>query len=173
MHLDGTLVPAKLRPGKQRQAQIDGGAVEGVAGGLQWHAKTLVGMQLLGLGDEYLGEIGPHAPVAAFVGLGQRGTGDGQADARMVKVPGHSAQAGLDIAQRFAEGELGEGHHQELIPAAEAPDAAIAVVALNTFAEFVPRKKRHELGKYQLTRVHESIQSALRPPQDGRKEVGS
>ena len=39
MQFDGAFLAAELRPGKQRQAQIDGGGVEGIDGLVQLHAE--------------------------------------------------------------------------------------------------------------------------------------
>ena len=88
----------------------------------------------------------------------------------MIEGAVEGAEAGFNVAERFPKRQLGEGHHQELVPATETSDPAIAVVTLDAFSEFIAWKKFHELGKDELTRVHKSIQSALRQPEDRRKE---
>lgn len=56
-----------------------------------------------------------------------------------------AAEAGLDIAQAFAIGELGKGHAEELVPAGEGFDFVMALVAFDVLAEFVGGKKIQEL----------------------------
>src|ERR1035441_4601180 len=48
MHLDSGILGAIARPGKQRQAQIDGSRVERVDGLLQLHPEVFVGVQEIG-----------------------------------------------------------------------------------------------------------------------------
>ena len=42
MHLDGGLAPAKIRPRKQRQAQVDGGRIQSVQALLQIDANRVI-----------------------------------------------------------------------------------------------------------------------------------
>jgi hypothetical protein len=50
VHLDGGLAPAKLRPRKQRQAQIDGGRIQSIQTLLQIDANRIAGMERPGDG---------------------------------------------------------------------------------------------------------------------------
>ena len=50
VHLDSGLAPAKLRPRKQRRAQVDGGRIQSVQTLLQIDANRMAGMQRPGDG---------------------------------------------------------------------------------------------------------------------------
>jgi hypothetical protein len=49
---------------------------------------------------------------------------------------------------------LGEGHAEELIPAREAFDLEVPVVALDALPEFVSRNEIHQLGENGFPVVH-------------------
>jgi len=55
---------------------------------------------------------------------------------------------------------LGKCHAEELIPAGEAPDLVVAVVAFYALPEFVDGYEVYQLGEYGTTRVHEPSPSA-------------
>lgn len=65
--------------------------------------------------DEQLGEIGVDAPISIFVGISQRAAGDMAAQTSMVELLFESPQAAFNIAQAFAESQLGKSHAQKLI----------------------------------------------------------
>jgi len=65
-----------------------------------------------------------------------------------------ATEAGLDIAEAFAIGELGEGHAEELIPAGEGLDFVVTLVAFDALAEFVDGKKIQELRENGFAKVH-------------------
>jgi len=56
-------------------------------------------------------------------------------------------QAGFDVAQALAIGQLGKGHAEELVVAREFSDSVIALIPLNAFVEFVPGEEIQELGE--------------------------
>jgi len=66
-----------------------------------------------------------------------------------------AAEAGLDVAQAFAIGELSEGHAEELIPAGKGFDFVVALVAFDALAEFVGGEKLQELRENGFVGVHE------------------
>ena len=70
------------------------------------------------------------------------------------------SQACLDISQTFPIGQLGKGHAEKLVPAGEALDLVVAVVALYALAKIVNRHKVHQLGEHGTTRVHQPSPSA-------------
>jgi len=47
----------------------------------------------------------------------------------MVEFVSHGAQAGLDVAEALAIGQLGEGHAEEVIPTGESLHAIVASIA--------------------------------------------
>jgi len=103
MQLDRRLGFAKVRPGKQRQTEVNRAGVQRVQGGLlQFPAEVLVDVQPTRPGDEHLSEIGVDAPVAHLVGVGEGVARDRRADAHVIQLRLHREQARLDVAQRFA-----------------------------------------------------------------------
>jgi hypothetical protein len=72
----------------------------------------------------------------------------------MIEPGGGCPQAGLDVAQALAKGQLRKGHAQKLIPTGEALDFEVAVVPLNALAKFVSREKIHQLGENSFSGIH-------------------
>src|SRR5262245_31118085 len=152
--LDCGFVPAKGRPGKERQAQVDGGGVQGIGGLLQFGGKRFVGIEPGGLPNEDLSEIREDAPVASFVGIGQRAAGGGLAYAAVIELGAQGVQTRFDVPQALAPGQLSKGHDGELFVAGELARAEIAAVALHTFVEFVLGDVVQQLGKNGAAFVH-------------------
>lgn len=98
MEFDRAFVFAKARPGKERQAQIDGGRVERIDRMRQFQAEAVLGVELARCLDQAEGEILIDAPVAVLVGVRQRALGNAAANAQMVELGGMRAQTGLDVA---------------------------------------------------------------------------
>lgn len=121
---------------------------------MEFKAERFIGVERGGLPDEDLGEIGKDAPVAMFVGIGQRGAGDGLADAGVIEFRAEGRQTGLDVAQTFAPGQLGEGQHEELFVGGQLADAEVAVVTGDTLVELVLGEEVQELGEDGATFVH-------------------
>ncbi len=105
VQLDGGLALLERRPREDREAEIDGGGVEGVDGLVEIDAERLAGIQAPGNTDQGLGEVGVNAPVAPFVGIGQGGARDISADAHVVKLARLGAPADFDVAQALAIGQ--------------------------------------------------------------------
>jgi hypothetical protein len=74
----------------------------------------------------------------------------------MVQFGRTGAQTGFDVAQTLAERQLSKGQAEKLVAAREAACPTIAPIATNAGVEFVTRQEVHQLGKHQLTGVHES-----------------
>ncbi len=155
VQLDGPLAAAESRPGKEAQAQVDGRRVEGVNGLFECDGERFGSIQGSGTLDQDLGEVGEDAPVVGAVGVGQRAAGNGSSEAGVVELGTDGAEAGFDVAEAFAEGELGEGQAEELIAARESARPAVAVVTTDAGVEIVTRKELHQLGEDQRTGVHE------------------
>ena len=117
MELDGGFVFSESRPREKRKTQIDRGRVEGVDGLIQIDAERVVCIQMPSRTNQDLGKVGPEAPVADFVGMGQIVAGNSSADSHMIKFVAHGPKTGFDIAQAFPVTQLGEGHYQKLIEA--------------------------------------------------------
>jgi len=154
VQLDGRLGGAKRRPVEQAQAQIDGAGVQRVDGVVQIDTERIVRVELARTPDQHGGQIGPDAPVARLVGVGQRGALDRRAKAHRVELGRVGRQARLDIAQALAPGELREGHRPELLGARQRACARVARVAMHDAREAGPRHELHDLSKQRLACVH-------------------
>ena len=110
--------------------------------------------------NQDLGEISINLPVARLVGVGQCRACDLAAESHVVELGAERTQAGFDIAEAFAVGQLGERHAEELIPTEEAAPSAIPVVAAYAAAEFAIRKEADQLGEYGASEVHEPLSDA-------------
>ena len=73
---------------KEREAEVNGGGVQRIGGGLEFKAECSIGVEPAGLLDEDLGEIGKDAPGPFFVGHRQGVTGGGVAGCRPDRVSG-------------------------------------------------------------------------------------
>ena len=135
VQFDRRLGRAEWRPRKQRQAQVDGGGIERVDGFLEVHAEGFVDVEPARDANQMLGELGIDAPVARFVRIGQRAARHRSANTQVIELGRLRTQAGLDVAQALAIGQLREGHAAELIRATEIAHAMIAAVALDDAAE--------------------------------------
>ena len=117
VQLDRGLRPAEVRPGKDRETEVDDAGIEGIDGFLKHQAEVVVETEPPGLHDQHLGEVGIDAPVADLVCIGQGVAGHLAADTHVIKLLPGSAKAGLDVTQAFAVRQLGEGHAAELVAA--------------------------------------------------------
>src|ERR1035437_7509405 len=167
MKFDGGFGTAEGGPRKQREAQVNGGGVQRVSGGLEFKAERFVGVERGGLLDEDVGEVGEDTPVAIFVGIGQRAAGGGLADAGVIEFRAEGRQTGFDVAQTFAPGQLGESEHEELFVGGQLADAEVPVITRDTLVELVFWEEVEELGEDSATFVHKvkNRRNAGRHPQ--------
>ncbi len=154
MELDRPLPGTEVGPGKEREAEIDRGGVQGVDRLLELHAEAVLGVEAPGLVDQHLGEVGVDPPVALLVGDGEGVPGDPSTDAHVVELGGHGPEARLDVPQALAVGELGEGEDQELVPMTEATQPVAARVAAHAALTRRVRCVLHELGEDQTSAIH-------------------
>jgi len=156
MQLDGGLGLAKRCPRVNRQAQVDGGGIEGIDGRIQIDTQGFVGVQRARNADQVLGEIGIDLPRACRIGVGQRVARNRRTPkTHVVKPLGLCTQVDLDVAQGFATGQLRKGHGQKLIQATEVLDLVLASVSGHAAAKCTQRQKRHELRKHELALMHD------------------
>ena len=66
-------------------------------------------------------------------------------------------RAGLDVAQAFPVGQLGEGHGPVLLGAGKRPDPVIAAIPVDDPRESSPWQEVHELSEQGLAGVHEHL----------------
>lgn len=155
VEFDSRFVRSKRRPWINRQTQIDRRRVEGVDRGVQVDRQRILCIQGSCHGDQMLGKVGVDLPRPCSVGIGQRIARNSlAAQPHVIKPLGLGAQIDFDIAQRFAVGQLGKSHGQELIHAGEVLDLVIAAVLGYAPTKSTQRQKGHELRKNQLALVH-------------------
>jgi hypothetical protein len=75
----------------------------------------------------------------------------------VVQLAAHGAQAGFDVAETLAVGQLSKGHRQILVAAGEAPMVRISAIAFDTLLELVGRQVIQELGEDGMSGVHPSL----------------
>ena len=161
VQLDGAFVPAKLRPGKKFQAQIDGGGIEGVDRVGELDAQGFVAIEFASGADQAPREIGKDAPVAVFVGIGQGAARNPAADAHVVELELLHPQTSLDVAQTLAIGELGEGQTEKLVERRKALHLVIALIAIHAAMELGKRHQVHELRENRPAGIHKPFLRCL------------
>lgn len=98
MRFDRSLGRAKVGPGEQRQAQVDGGRVHGIERFFQTQANVLVPIEFEGHGNQPVPKRLEQAPVAPFVGIGQGGAGYLAVDTDVVELGFLGVEASNQIA---------------------------------------------------------------------------
>ena len=152
--LDCRFGRTKWCPRKQHQTQIDRRSIERVDGVLQIHPEGFVHIEAARGSDQMLRDLRMNAPIARFVGVGQRTFRHDSTNTKMVELGRLRTQAGDDVAQAVAVGELREGHAAKLIGTAEIADAMIATITIDNAPKGLPRQMLHKLREHQLTCVH-------------------
>jgi len=150
----------ELRPGKQRKAEIDNGGIQCIDGLVQLYPEGVSGIQFSGSRDQNLSEIGVDPPVSHLVGVGQGIPGDFAPDAQMIQLGLSSPQTGLNVPQTFPIRQLGKCHAEVLVPAGEALDLVVPVVASDAHTKVVNRQEVHQLREYGSTIIHQPSPSA-------------
>ena len=151
--LDGRVGRAKRRPGEQTQAQIDGAGIERVYGVVQLDTERVACVERAGAADQHGGQVEPDAPVARFVGIGQRGAFDRRAKPHRIELGGVGGQAALDVAQALAPGELREGHRTKLLGARQRANTRVASISMHDARAARPRYELHDLGEQRLANI--------------------
>ena len=169
VEFDGCLPFAESRPREKRKAQVDRRGVEGVHRMLQFHREGVVDVQPSGGPDQDLGEVGVDAPVAILVGVSQGVPGDPSPNAHVVQLRSDGSQARLDVAQRFPEGQLREGHAEKLIEAGKTQDLVVAPIVADALAEIVEGEKFEQLREDGFAVVH----GPFLPDRNGHRILGS
>ena len=144
----------KGSPGKQGQAQVDGGGIQRIDGLLEVDRERFVSVQGACLTDENLSEVGVNMPVAPLVGVRQSISGNRAAKAHVIKAWSDRTQTSLDIAQTFAVAELGERHTEKLVQTRERLDVEVPTITRYASAQFSVQEQVHQLRKYSAAKVH-------------------
>ena len=154
MHLYRAFAPAKFRPRKQGEAEVDGGRIESIESVVQIHADRISDMKRSGDADQVLREIGEDAPVVGFVGVSQSGSRDPAAESHVVQLVADRSQTRLDVAKAFAIGELSEGHRQKLVPTRQLPMVAVTVIASHALLKIEMGQVSDQLREDGSTDIH-------------------
>jgi len=154
VQFDSRFATPKLSPGKEGQAEIDGGGIESVDGFVQCESERLVDVEGAGLGNQDLGEVVKDSPIVNPVGVGKSASRDCRPEAGVIAFTTDGMQASDDVPEAFAKGQLGKSQGEELIAARETAWSAMTAVTSNAGIEIVPRKVVHELSEHQLTSEH-------------------
>lgn len=149
-----SLFGAEAGPGKEREAEIDRGGVQGIDRLLELHAEAVVGVEAPGLVDQHLSEVGKDSPVALLACDRKGVPGDPSTNPHVVELGGHGPKTCLDVSQALPVRELGESKDQKLIPTGEAAYAAVAQVALDAPVERAVWSMLHELSENGPARIH-------------------
>jgi len=164
MQFHRAFATAEFSPREKRQAQIDGRGVQGIHGLGQLHAERFVAVEVASGGNQDLCKIGVDSPVAMLVGVGQGVARNLAPEAHMIELGLLGTKTSFDIAETFAIGELSKGQTEELIPAGEIFDVAIALVAIDANLKLVGGEEVYELRKNGSALVH-----PLPPEQAGKQ----
>ena len=121
---------------------------------LQLDTKVFVGVKTSRLGNQDLSKVGIDPPIADLVGVSQGIAGNFSSKAHMIELLVIAPEAGLDISETFAIGELSKSHAKELIQTGEGYHLVVAVVPLYAFPELVGWEELHQLSKDRSADVH-------------------
>ncbi len=164
VHFDCRLGRAKVRPWKHRQAQIDGGRIQGVSRICQIESKILTGIKFSGLSNQTLGKVSIDAPVARLVGVGQGRASNRLPKTHVIELGTLSRQTNFDVPQALAPGQLGECHCPELLCACQRAHALVSPVTRNIAGERRPGQEVHELSEQCLAGIHHNLRDKSRKP---------
>jgi len=111
------LVLTKLGPGKEGEAEVNGGRIQSVQTLIQLHSYGIVSIQRACDRDQSLRKVRVDSPVPGLIGIGQSGTCDGAAKTHVIEFAADRSQASLDITETLAVRQLREGHGEKLTSA--------------------------------------------------------
>ena len=154
VQFDSRFTSPKLCPGKESEAKINGGGIECIDGLAQCESERLVDIERAGLGNQDLSEVVKDPPVVNAIGVSKRASRNCRSETGVIAFTTDGLQAGDDVAQALAKGQLSKSQGEELISAREAAWPSLTTVTSNAGIEIVSRKIVHELGKHELTSEH-------------------
>ena len=162
MQFDGGLPRAKPRPGKHRQAKINGSGIEGVDRIVKIEAERLGSIHGARNVDEHLRKVGEDPPVVSFVSIRQSGARHFAPNAHVVQLAVDRSQAGFDISQTLAVRQLSKCETKELVQAGKSPEFIIAAVTLDALGELVGRNVIDQLREDDAADMHASACPIIR-----------
>jgi len=129
---------------------------------LQLDTKVFVALKTWGFGNQDLGKISIDPPMADLVGVSQGIAESFSSKAHMIEFLVIAPEAGLDISEAFALGELSKSHAKEMIPAGKGFDLTVAPISFDPLAEFVGRQEFYKLGENGSDGIHKQIFPSLK-----------
>lgn len=154
VQFDRRFGPPKWRPRKHRQAQVDGGGIQGIDRLFQVDSERFVDIQRARHRDQALRKVCVDAPIAHRIRIGERIACDRRANPEVVQLRALGAQTRLDVAQALPKGQLGKRHAQKLIQARKRLHLPLARITTHDASKRVQRQMLHDLRKHQLSRIH-------------------
>ena len=166
MRFDSSLGLPEVCPGKQRQAQIDGGRVHCEDWPFEPQAEILVPIQGQGCDDQTLPERFEQPIVSALCGIGQRRAGDRAAQPNVIELGSLGVQTCHQIAQPRPARELRISQANEMAPSGERRHPLVGLVDIDQMFEMAERNKLQQLRKDCLALVHDRASSARKTGDD-------
>ena len=120
----------------------------------QLHPEGLGGVERPGDSDEDLDKVSHDSLIARVVRIDQRAPGHGSPDAHVIEPGLHRAEAGLDVAQALAVGQVGEGQTDEQVETREATDLVVALLATPAATELGQRQEIHHMREDRSADMH-------------------
>ena len=151
--LDRRLGGSEMRPRKDRQAQVDGGRIDGINHLVEIESVGVTGIQPPCFADENLSECFVNAPVPMLVCVSEVSSSDVAPDAHRVAVCA-TPQANFDIAKALAESDLGKCHREELIACGHSFTGSLHRVQRYAAIELLAVNKIGDLGENKASGVH-------------------
>jgi len=161
VQLDRSLGGSKARPGKHRQAKVDGRGIDRINHLAEIQPVGVVGMESLRLANENLSERFVNAPVPMLVGVSEIGPGDVPAKAHCVKM-GATSKTGFDVPKALPESDLSEGHREKLVAGRHASAASRHRVQRDAAIELLSMNEIDDLGENETSGVHPLLRMNLR-----------
>ena len=140
-------------PRKHRKTQIDGRGVDGVNHLLDIDSVRIITIESLSLPYQNFGYLCIHSPISVLVGVGEIGTCHPSPYPHCIQ-EGVVSQAGFNVAQSFAEGQLGEDHGQELVAGAESLTGSGHRIKLQTTRQLLGIEHVRYLRENKAAAVH-------------------
>src|ERR1039458_10884575 len=123
---------------------------------VQIEAERFGGIHGSGNVDEHLCKVGEDPPVMSFVGIGQSGSGNPAPNAHVVELAVDRSQAGFDITQALAIGQLSKCDAKQLSETGKSPEFTITAVAFDALVELVGRDVIDQLREDDRSEEHTS-----------------
>lgn len=144
VQLNGSLRSSECRPRKQGKAQVNGGSVHRIHHLVDVQAVGVASMQSTRLTYENLGDCLIDSPIPKLICVGDIRARHVTSDPHRVKVIA-AAQAGFNIPQPLAKGDLRKSHRKKLIASSHTTALARHRMLGNASFKLLPVEDIHDL----------------------------